>query len=38
MTAIIIRRVIGAVVFVAALVAGYLLKTRGTSGEKNEIN
>lgn len=38
MTAIIIRRVIGAVLFICAVIAGYLLKTHSTpgSGKRNE--
>ena len=38
MTAIIIRRVIGAVLFIGAVIAGYLLKTHSTpgSGKRNE--
>lgn len=38
MNAIIIRRIFGAIVFIGAAVAGYLLKTHSTpgSGKRNE--
>lgn len=38
MNAIIIRRIIGAIVFIGAAVSGYLLKTRGTPNKGSKTN